>query len=324
MAVRVLDALGNLVTGFSGNVTVAISAGSGTVGASLSGTKTVAATSGVASFATLSIDKSGTGYTLLATSTGLTETTTAAFSVAAGAASQLQVSVQPSNASAGAAITPAVQVTAHDALGNLATAYVGNVTMAITAGTGTAGATLSGTITSAAAGGVATFGTLSIDKAGTGYKLTASASGLSDATSAAFDVLVGVATKLVFTTQPTTTVAGTPIATIAVTAQDAVGNPVPGFTGDVTVSIGTNPGSGTLSGTTTVAAVAAGNSGPSVGIALVSGAVAKTSGTSLYKGAAGTPGQGGLGGSGANANLCSSAKGDDGVAGVAESELKYD
>ncbi|HEY6110277.1 MAG TPA: hypothetical protein VIV56_15360, partial [Gemmatimonadales bacterium] len=256
VTVRVLDAMGNLVTGFSGNVTVAISAGSGTVGASLSGTKTVAATSGVASFATLSIDKSGTGYTLLAASTGLTETTSAAFSVAAGAASQLQVSVQPSNASAGAAITPAVQVTAHDALGNLATAYVGNVTMAITAGTGTAGATLSGAITSAAAGGVATFGTLSIDKAGTGYKLTASAGGLSDATSETFDISVGAATKLVFTTQPTTTVAGTPIATIAVTAQDAVGNPVPGFTGDVTVSIGTNPGTGTLSGTTTVAAVA--------------------------------------------------------------------
>src|SRR5512143_2277783 len=256
VTVRVLDALGNLVTGFSGDVTVAISAGSGTVGASLSGTKTVAATSGVASFATLSIDKSGTGYTLLATATGLTETTSAAFNVAAGPASQLQVSVQPSNTSAGAAIAPAVQVTARDAQGNLANAYAGNVTMAITAGTGTAGATLSGTITSAAAGGVATFGTLSIDKAGTGYKLTASASGLSDATSAAFDVLVGVATKLVFTTQPTTTVAGTPIATIAVTAQDAVGNPVPGFTGDVTVSIGTNPGTGTLSGTTTVAAVA--------------------------------------------------------------------
>ena len=176
--------------------------------------------------------------------------------MAAGPATQLQVSVQPSNTSAGAAITPAVQVTARDAQGNLATTFAGNVTMAITAGTGTAGATLLGTITSAGAGGVATFGTLSIDKAGTGYKLTASASGLSDATSAAFDVLVGAATKLVFTTQPTTTVAGTAIAAVAVTAQDAVGNPVPGFTGNVTVSIGTNPGTGTLSGTTTVAAVA--------------------------------------------------------------------
>jgi hypothetical protein len=256
VTVRVLDALGNLVTGFSGNVTVAISAGSGTAGANLSGTTTVTATGGVASFATLRIDKSGTGYTLLAAATGLTETTSAPFDIGAGPASQLQVTVQPSNTSAGAAITPAVQVTALDALGNLATAYTGNLTMAITAGSGAAGATLSGTITSAAAGGVATFGNLSIDKASAGYTLTASANGLSDATTAPFDVAVGDAAKLAFTTQPTTTVAGTPIAAIVVTAQDAVGNPVPGFTGNVTLAIGANPGSGALSGTATVAAVA--------------------------------------------------------------------
>lgn len=256
VTVRVFDALGNLVTGFSGNVTMGISAGSGTGGATLSGTTTVAATGGVASFGTLSIDKSGTGYTLTAASTGLTGATSAPFNITAGSASQLQVSVQPSNTGAGAAITPAVQITALDALGNLATAFSGNVTMAITAGTGTAGATLSGTITSAATGGVASFGTLSIDKAGTGYTLTATAGGLSEATTAPFDVSVGAATKLVFTAQPATTVAGTPIATVAVTAEDAVGNPVPGFTGDVTVSISTNPGTGTLSGTKTVAAVA--------------------------------------------------------------------
>jgi hypothetical protein len=256
VTVRVLDGLGNVVTGFSGTVTVAISAGSGTAGAVLSGTATVAASGGVASFAGLSIDKSGTGYTLLAASTGLTETTSAPFDIGAGPASRLQVTVQPGNTGAGAAIAPAVQVSALDALGNLATAYTGTVTMAITAGTGAAGATLSGTITSAAAGGVASFGNLRIDKAGAGYTLTASANGLTDATSAAFDVAVGLAAKLVFSTQPATTVAGTPIATFTVTAQDAVGNPVPGFTGDVTVSIGTNPGAGTLSGTTTVAAVA--------------------------------------------------------------------
>jgi hypothetical protein len=261
VTVRVLDALGNLATGFSGDVTVGISSGSGTSGsggagiASLSGATTVAATAGVASFATLSIDQSGTGYALLAASTGLTGATSVSFDVTAGPASKLQVSVQPGSTGAGAPITPAVQVRALDALGNLATAFTGNVTMAITAGTGTAGASLSGAIMSAAAGGVATFGNLSIDKAGAGYTLTATASGLSDATTAPFDVTVGAAAKLVFTMQPTTTVAGTPIATIAVTAQDAVGNPVPGFTGDVTVSIGTNPGTGTLSGTTTVAAV---------------------------------------------------------------------
>src|SRR5439155_7388494 len=42
---------------------------------------------------------------------------------------------------------------------------------------------------------------------------------------------------------------------VQVTALDAAGNPVPGFTGSVTVALGTNPGGATLGGTTTVAAV---------------------------------------------------------------------
>src|SRR5438128_8376932 len=95
----------------------------------LSGTKTVAAVAGVATFPGLSIDKAGTGYTLTATGAG--STTSTAFNITAGTATQLVFSVQPSTATAGAAITPAVEVTAQDGNGNTATGFTGNITLAI-------------------------------------------------------------------------------------------------------------------------------------------------------------------------------------------------
>jgi len=256
VTVRIVDAVGNTVTTSSGDVTLGISVGSGTGGATLLGSTTATAAGGVATFTTLSIDKSGTGYTLLALSSGLTGATSGPFDIAAGPASQLVVSVQPGTVTAGAPITPGVEVRALDQLGNLATGFNSNVTVAISSGTGTAGATLGGTITVAAANGIATFDALTIDKAGTGYTLAATAGGVTQATTAAFNIMVGAATKLVFSVQPGTTVAGVAIGPVSVTAQDAAGNTVPGFTGEVTVSIATNPSAGSLSGTATVGATA--------------------------------------------------------------------
>src|SRR5204863_7643307 len=105
-------------------------------------------------------------------------------------------------------------------------------------------------------GGVATFYDLSLNKTATGYTLTASGSGFAPVTSAPFDITPGAATQLAFTAQPTNTVAGAVISpAVQVTALDPAGNPVPSFTGDVTVALGNNSGGGTLGGTTTVAAV---------------------------------------------------------------------
>src|SRR5439155_1309025 len=113
---------------------------------------------------------------------GITATHTAVVTVTAGAATQLAFTVQPPNGAAVAArtISPAVQVAARDAQGNLVSAFAGSVTVAL--GTNPSGGTLAGTTTVTAAGGVATFGTLSVDKVGTGYTLTATAPGLSGAT----------------------------------------------------------------------------------------------------------------------------------------------
>src|SRR5207249_1397583 len=210
--------------------------------------------SGVASFASLSIAKVGTGYTLTAAAAGLPAATSATFNVTPGTAAKLVFTVQPSNTAAGAAITPAVQVTAQDALGNTASGFTGTGTVAL--GTNPTGATLAGTTTVTAAGGVATFGTLSVDKVGTGYTLAATAPGLSGATSSAFTVTVGAATQFVFSVQPSATAAGAAITpAVKVTALDAGGNVATGFAGSVAVALGTNPSGGTLAGTTTVPAV---------------------------------------------------------------------
>src|SRR5207248_1552050 len=145
-------------------------------------TKTVAAVAGVATFSGLSIDKAGTGYTLTATGAG--STTSTAFNITEIGRASRRDSVQPRTTTAGVAITPAVEVTAQDASGNTASGFSGNMT--VESGTNPSIGTLSGTKTVAAVAGVATFSGLSIDKAGTGYTLTATGAG--STTSTAFNI----------------------------------------------------------------------------------------------------------------------------------------
>src|SRR5207244_13557523 len=139
---------------------------------------------------------------------------------------------QPSTTVADHQISPAVKVRALDAFGNIATGFSGAVAVAV--GSNPGGSTLSGTTPVAAVNGVATF-FLSLDKTGTAYTLVASASGLSQVTSTAFDIIPGTATQLTFTQEPSTTVAGAAInPAVQVTALDPAGNAVPGLTGTVT------------------------------------------------------------------------------------------
>ena len=249
------DSLGNTVTGYTGDVTLALTAGGGTLGAALFGTTTVSAVAGVATFSTLSIEPPGSGYELSATSPGMVGAISAPFDLIAGVATRLVFTRQPTTATAGIPFVPAVEVTAQDAQGNTATAFVGPVTVAIATNGG--GGTLGGTTTATAVGGIATFPDLSIDKSGVGYTLAATSDPLTAATSAAFDVTTGAATQLVFSVQPVNTRAGAVITpAVVVTARDAQGNTATDFVGAVSVAIGTNPGGGKLSGTTTRTAVA--------------------------------------------------------------------
>jgi len=162
--------------------------------------------------------------------------------------------VQPSNATAGVAIDPVVTVAIQDASGDLVPSATNVVT--VTIGTNPGSGTLAGTASVTAVNGVATFSNLRIDRAGTGYTLTASADGLTGATSTAFAITAGSATKLVFISQPTDAIAGVAISpAIGVAIEDASGNTVTSAMDVVTLAVGTNPGGGTLTGTTGIAAV---------------------------------------------------------------------
>jgi hypothetical protein len=249
------DALGNTVKAFTGTVAITISTNPSA--GTLSGTTSVVLNAGVASFSTLSINKAGVGYKLRATVTGLTNATSAAFDITAAAATLLFYEMQPTTTTAGEIITPPVQIVVHDSMGNTVTSFTGDVTVLITAGSGSAGATLFGTTTVAAVAGVATFSDLRIDKAGTGYKLSATANGVAGKNSASFQIIAGTPVKLSFSVQPVNTAAGAIITpAVEVTARDSLNNVVKTFTDSVTITIGTNPSGGTLSGTATVAATA--------------------------------------------------------------------
>ena len=80
--VAVVDDQGNTITTFSGPVTIAIGHNGGLLlRGTLSGTKTVNAVNGIATFADLSIDQLGNGYTLTASGSGLVGAESAPFNI---------------------------------------------------------------------------------------------------------------------------------------------------------------------------------------------------------------------------------------------------
>src|SRR2546427_685410 len=81
VTVAALDASGNTVTSFTGAVSIAID--NNPAGGTLSGNAPVNAVNGVATFANLTIDKAGSGYTLKAPSGTLTQATSNSFNITA-------------------------------------------------------------------------------------------------------------------------------------------------------------------------------------------------------------------------------------------------
>jgi titin len=182
-AVTAEDKYGNVVTSYTSSVTVALSNNPGH--STLDGTLTVTPVKGVATFSGLTLNKAATGYTLKTTSGSLTTATTAAIKVTPAAATQLVVTTQPpASVTAGAGFT--LKVSAEDPFGNVVTSFTGSVTIALDNNPG--GSTLSGTLTVTVVKGVATFTNLSLNKPGSGYTLKVSSTGLTGATTDAFNV----------------------------------------------------------------------------------------------------------------------------------------
>jgi len=234
--VSVEDAFGNVVLAAGTGIDLAIGANPG--GATLSGQTHSTTLNGVASFSDLTLDKPSSGYTLVATAPSLPADTSSSFMIAPAGGSRLVFIAVPSTATAGAPLSPSVQVIARDSLGNTVTGFTDLVTVALA--TSPAGATLSGTTSVAAVAGVATFSDLRLDKSGAGYSLSAAANGIATTTSTAFGVGAGAAAGIIITggnqqTAPAGT--GLPIA-YGVRVSDAFGNRVAGATVTWTVAAG--------------------------------------------------------------------------------------
>lgn len=183
ITVTALDANGAVVPTYTGTVHFTSSDGSAT----LPGNYTFqSGDNGVQSF-NVTLTTAGNQTISVADTANGGINGSATVTVAAAAASKLAFGQQPSNAVAGAIISPAVTVRVLDAYGNLvASDNTDAVTLAL--GNNPGSGTLSGATTATVAGGVATFNNLSINNAGTGYTLTANSGILTGATSAAFNI----------------------------------------------------------------------------------------------------------------------------------------
>jgi signal peptidase I len=238
--VTVQDAGGNTVTSSAASVDLSITTPAGATLTCTEDPKT--AVSGVAAFAGCSVDKTGT-YTLTAASSGLTNAVSTSFTITAGSATRLSFTTSPSSSTGGIAFGTQPVVAIQDVFGNTVTSSSAQVTLSITT---PAGANLTcGSNPRAASSGVATFSSCKINLPGT-YTLTAASSGLTNAVSPSFTITVGPASKLAFTTSPSSSAGGTAFATQpVVTVQDAGGNTVTSSSAPVTLSI-TSAGGATL------------------------------------------------------------------------------
>jgi protocatechuate 3,4-dioxygenase beta subunit len=247
--VQVQDANGNPVA-LAGIAVEAAMASNPGGGALIGNTTASTNASGLATFTNLGISGPAGSYSIgfsVPNRSDISGTPpSSAIAVTAGAASKLAFSVQPSNVATGAAITPAIKVRIEDAQGTLVTSATNNVTLALS--NNSTGAALSGTRTVAASGGIATFSDLSVNRPGTGYTLSASASGLSGDVSSGFNVTTGAATTIA--ANSSTSLSGTvgspvtPLPSVKVT--DGSGNGVSG----VSVTFAVTNGGGSVSDAT--------------------------------------------------------------------------
>jgi hypothetical protein len=159
-------------------------------------------------------------------------------------ATQLAFTVEPASAVAGQAIAPPIEVSIQDSTGTLFASDDQPITLALESNP--TSASLSGTITVKAEGGVASFSDLTISKPGAGFALSASAPGLTGAHSAAFKIspVPGLATTIVPVEGDgqTTTVNRTVPINPSVRVTDGLGDPV----ANIAVTFSVLAGQGTI------------------------------------------------------------------------------
>ena len=225
--VAVQDSTGKILKTNTSMVTLTLSSGTFGNGSS---TATATVSNGIATFNGLIINTAGT-YTVTASDGSMT---TASFDITinpAAAKTPVWQTAPQSTATAGATLN-AIVVAAQDAFGNQVSATA-TVMLKITGGKFANGSTI---MTATTSGGLATFGNVAINAAGS-YSLTASI-GTANTSSASITVSPAAAYKLVWQTAPSTSaVAGTTMNSIVVLVEDAYGNIVTTDHSTVTLTI---------------------------------------------------------------------------------------
>ncbi|MCU1426098.1 MAG: hypothetical protein JWL83_98 [Actinomycetia bacterium] len=206
--VTALDAGGNIVTDFTGPVTLGITGGGAVLGCV---SNTVSAIAGVATFTGCDIDTIG-NFTLTATAPGDVASPPSATVPVTGPATHLAFGTPaPSSTGTGGSVLAAQPVIlVKDALGTTVNADSSTVTLALASGPGGGVLACTGGLTKAAVEGVATFAGCNFDMASvTPYTFTATDGALVDVTSGNITIGVGTAAKLFFNVSPSaSTVAG--------------------------------------------------------------------------------------------------------------------
>jgi hypothetical protein len=259
--VAAVDTNGNVVAGARELVVLTVTGSPGSKPPTLYGGTKVTLENGVVNFQSLSIDKAGS-YTLTATSQGLTPAVSDPFEITPSAGAKISFSIRIVGGPAGAAFATQPVVTVVDLYGNLATGSTAEVSLSLINSDSLAAslgsqATLSGVTKAKAVNGVVTFKGLWIDKAGR-YTLMATTSGMAAVVSGYFDITPAAAARLVFSTQPVNSAAGSALTVnppaIAVAVQDNYGNIVTDSTAEVSLAITPNTGTvgAVLSGATKI------------------------------------------------------------------------
>ncbi|MGA1367810.1 MAG: Ig-like domain-containing protein, partial [Blastocatellia bacterium] len=237
--IRFLDAGGNVINGLNDPVTVSIHSGAG---GTLSGTTTVNAFNGVASFNGLALSGLvGTNYVLRFSEGALTVDSASITPSGPGTAVALALTTAPVPGPSGAAMTVQPVLMVRDSAGNQVPGWGTPVTVAIQSGSG---GTLSGTQSVSASTGVATFSGLGLaGLVGTNYVLRFTSPGLTQVDSGNLTVTPGAPTQLAITTAPTAVFSGSPLTTQPVAEiRDAQGNWVTSSTAAVTIAIQSGAG----------------------------------------------------------------------------------
>lgn len=175
------------------------------------------------------------GATLTATIVGTDRTATAEANQASAGPTTVNFLSQPSSLAAAGDTLPTLRVIVLDGIADTVNAFTGTVRLTLTGGT--AGAQLLGTASVRAVNGIATFPGLTVDRAGTGYRLDAVLDSLPTVrgTSAPFDAGPAPAVRFQLT-GPTSAQAGDTVL-VRVTAFDRFGFIAAGVSGPRTLRL---------------------------------------------------------------------------------------